>query len=274
MPEPTPKLQAPEPAPSYSARRILIRTALATAVLAGVVAAGVAGFGQKGPFVPFGDAHGDHVTDTQGRIRAFEQLAPLALVALPPQEVPAALAQMGLQPAARAQLEQALALSASSSPPQAGQPTVAAPQPAQQAIAPAVAPAPPAAATVAPKPDARPSQKPPVQTAPPSSSREAPTATTQAPPLMLVRITLWDTDAQDRDEVRIESQGYSRIVQLTKAEQVVVAPVSASGVINIVGMRDGEGGGITVGVASGSSRAVFPVMSEGQVLGLKVAVPQ
>jgi hypothetical protein len=91
--------------------------------------------------------------------------------------------------------------------------------------------------------------------------------------LRLAWVTLWDTDVEDGDVVRIDSQGYSRTVVLKKLPTTFAVPVPADGVIHVTGIRDGDGGGITVGLASGASKAVFPVMSEGQVLGLRVTVP-
>lgn len=88
--------------------------------------------------------------------------------------------------------------------------------------------------------------------------------------LQLVWIRLWDTDAEDGDVVRIDSGGYSRTVRLTKHGDTFAVPVTADGLVRITGIKDGDGGGITVGLASGSSQAVFPIMSEGQVLGLRV----
>lgn len=90
--------------------------------------------------------------------------------------------------------------------------------------------------------------------------------------VQLVWVRLWDTDAEDGDVVRIESAGYTRTVRLTKRGDTFAVPVSADGVIRVTGIKDGDGGGITVGLASGASQAVFPIMSEGQVLGLKVRV--
>lgn len=90
--------------------------------------------------------------------------------------------------------------------------------------------------------------------------------------LRLAWITLWDTDAEDGDAVRIDSHGYSRTVVLTKQPITFAIPVPITGNVNITGIRDGEGGGITVGLASGTSKVVFPIMSVGQVLGLKVKV--
>jgi hypothetical protein len=96
------------------------------------------------------------------------------------------------------------------------------------------------------------------------------TAVTQRRRLQLVWITLWDTDVEDGDIVRLDSAGYSRTVRLTKQGDTFAVPVPADGVIKITGISDGDGGGITVGLASGGEKAVFPIMSEGQELGLKV----
>ena len=87
---------------------------------------------------------------------------------------------------------------------------------------------------------------------------------------VLVWVRLWDTDVEDGDVVRIESGGYSRTVTLTKNGITIAVPVSASGQMRISGIRDGDGGGITVGLGSGSTRAILPIMSVGQVLTLNV----
>ena len=86
----------------------------------------------------------------------------------------------------------------------------------------------------------------------------------------LAWITLWDTDAEDGDVVRIESNGLSRTITLSKQPLTIAVPVPADSVVKVSGVRDGEGGGITVGFASGAARAVFPIMSVGQTLGLRV----
>jgi hypothetical protein len=49
-------------------------------------------------------------------------------------------------------------------------------------------------------------------------------------------------------------------------------PVPSGGKISLTGIRDGDGGGITVGVASGPTKAILPIMSVGQVLNLNVKV--
>ncbi len=93
-------------------------------------------------------------------------------------------------------------------------------------------------------------------------------------PTRLAWVTLWDTDAEDGDVVRLDSEGYSRTVTLAKKPVTFAVPVTRSGIIKVTGVRDGEGGGITVGLASGTSQAVFPIMSTGQTLGLRVSFGQ
>ena len=108
-----------------------------------------------------------------------------------------------------------------------------------------------------------------------SSSAPAPgaaiTASAKPEPARLAWVTLWDTDAEDGDVVRLDSEGYSRTVTLAKKPVTFAVPVPQDGIIKVTGIRDGEGGGITVGLASGASQAVFPIMSVGQTLGLKVS---
>jgi hypothetical protein len=92
--------------------------------------------------------------------------------------------------------------------------------------------------------------------------------------LRLAWITLWDTDAEDGDAVRIDSAGFSRTLTLSKQPVTIAIPVPPDSIVEVTGVRDGEGGGITVGLASGGARAVFPIMSVGQTLGLRVQVNQ
>jgi hypothetical protein len=89
--------------------------------------------------------------------------------------------------------------------------------------------------------------------------------------LRLAWITLWDTDTEDADTVRLTSSGYSRVVTLNNHPITFAVPIPATGIINLTGVHDG-GGGITVGVTSGSTPVALPLMSEGQVIGILVAV--
>lgn len=89
--------------------------------------------------------------------------------------------------------------------------------------------------------------------------------------LPLAWVTLWDTDVQDGDVVRITSDGYSRDVTIARTPVTFAVPIPRSGVINVTGIFDG-GGGITVGMTSKGSPVALPVMSVGQVLGVPVVV--
>jgi hypothetical protein len=87
-----------------------------------------------------------------------------------------------------------------------------------------------------------------------------------------VSITLWDTDVEDGDVVRVDSEGYSRTLVLTRRGTTIAVPLSANGAIRVTGINDGDGGGITVGLASGAAKVVFPIMSVGQTLQLAATV--
>ncbi|WP_147292960.1 hypothetical protein [Dyella psychrodurans] len=176
---------------------------------------------------------GDDVTqsDAQARLEAFHALPPLDLVPVAAGDVDKAIQGMHLDPAAAQALRADLD---DANPSPQSTPDSQSLSPVQQQ---------------APQPAAKPQQ----------TRRRR-----------LVWITLWDTDVEDGDVVRLDSQGYSRTVRLTKKGDTFAVPVPADGVIKVTGVSDGDGGGITVGLASGSERAIFPIMSEGQELGLKV----
>ena len=180
--------------------------------------------------------HGDEVTksEQQSRLEAFNALGSLQLSAVPAQDIGRAVQGMQLTPAAAAALRVDLASTS------------------------------PEAAPTAPVEQAQ--EHPSLQTPQPAAAQP------RRQRVRLVWITLWDTDVEDGDVVRIDSQGYSRTVKLTSKGNTFAVPVAVNDVIKVTGISDGDGGGITVGLASGNAKAIFPVMSEGQVLGLKATV--
>ena len=110
----------------------------------------------------------------------------------------------------------------------------------------------------------------------PAPATAAPTPAQQPQPvaaakrqLRLAWITLWDTDAQDGDTVRVDSNGFSTTVRLLNTPITFAVPVPEEGVVNVTGIYDG-GGGITIGAMSGARRVALPIMSVGQVLGVPV----
>ena len=185
--------------------------------------------------------HGDSVSQQEAAAReaAFAALPYLKLSLVSEGDVSSAVEQMGLAPNEKSALLSNLK----------------APTPAVADIAPAKAGEPVGQATA--QAQATPQGQPAPQV---------------ANPLRLAWVTLWDTDAEDGDAVRIDSGAFSRTVTLSKQPLTIAIPVPPNSVVKVTGIRDGEGGGITVGFASGGARAVFPIMSVGQTLGLRVQV--
>jgi hypothetical protein len=97
-----------------------------------------------------------------------------------------------------------------------------------------------------------------------------PVAARQQQPVRLIELMLWDTHAADGDVVRVIGGGLTRDVLLTKSPTVVHVPDNGSGVIQVVGVKDG-GGGITLGIKGAQRSVLMPIMSEGQTLSLPVA---
>jgi hypothetical protein len=207
-------------------------TVVVRSLLATLLLSGVAG---AGAYVLSNAAapQGDDVSqsDAQTRMEAFHALPPLDLIPVAANDTDKAIQSMHLDAVAAQALKADL-----------GQTD-------------------PSPESVPASPSQTPSQQ---QTPQPAAALQ------QTRRVRLVWITLWDTDVEDGDIVRLDSQGYSRTVRLTKKGDTFAVPVPADGVIKVTGISDGDGGGITVGLASGGEKAIFPVMSEGQELGLKV----
>lgn len=86
----------------------------------------------------------------------------------------------------------------------------------------------------------------------------------------LVWVTLWDFASADGDVVHVSSAGYQTDVTLQKQQTRIALPIGASKTIKITGVHDG-GGGITLGVQSGTSPVSLPVLQPAQTLDLPVS---
>ncbi|UWF51106.1 hypothetical protein NYP20_09135 [Pseudomonas sp. N3-W] len=231
-PEPKP-LQALNPDSKYKSLGTLSRTVIATALLVAAVS-GAALFMSGSGF--FAAPQGDSVSsaEQQARIAALNALGALSLAIVPAADVPAALQSMHLDPSATAALVTELA--------------------PHLPVAPGNTPS----ANV---------QQVPGGAVPDSSALLSPAT---EPSIRFAWVTLWDSDVEDGDAVRIQSGGYLRTVMLTKQGITFAIPVPADGKIALTGVQDGDGGGITVGLGSGGVKAVLPIMSVGQILTLNV----
>ena len=86
----------------------------------------------------------------------------------------------------------------------------------------------------------------------------------------LVYLTLWDTHAEDGDQVIVSSDGYAQQITIMNKPYTIAVPEPVSGVISLQGTGDG-GGGITIGIVSGSTQIPLPYMTPGQTIGIPVA---
>lgn len=225
----------------------VIKAALAAVVVAGVITSGV--FYASGTSL-FAENSGDNVSESnqKSRLEAFQAIGYLTVSRVAPEQIQSAIDSMHLAPDDQSKLRESITPAPAASPIHAKDSRDNATASAVHASVNAAPEAPAQAAAALPL--------------------AAPTARAAQPALVWVH--LWDSDVEDGDVVRIDSAGYARTVTLTKNGITFAVPVSANGQIRIAGIRDGDGGGITVGLGSGSTQAVLPVMSVGQVLTLNV----
>jgi hypothetical protein len=252
MVSPKPNSQsAPELQEPYRLRATLSKAAVLSVLVVGLIAGGMV---FTSGTALLAESHSDNVSDAEqlARIKAFDSLKDFPVDIVSPADVSAAVESMHLAPPARDAL--LIRLGAHSTP------NVA------LAASPALsAKAAPQVNSTAPAARAEPPPAPQISPAYASAASNAVT-------VRLAWITLWDSDVEDGDAVRIDSEGYSRTVVLANHGVTFAIPVPLSGKISLTGIRDGDGGGITVGVASGPTKAVLPIMSVGQVLNLNVKV--
>ncbi len=96
-------------------------------------------------------------------------------------------------------------------------------------------------------------------------------ATQSSDPTRLAWLDIWDFASQDGDVVHVSAAGYEVDVTILKAHTRVAVPVDASKSVVLTGVVDG-GGGITLGVQTGTGELLLPVLSPGESLTLPVAL--
>ncbi len=89
----------------------------------------------------------------------------------------------------------------------------------------------------------------------------------------LAWLSLFDSDAEDGDVVTVESAGLTHTMLLTKQPVQVALCLPASGRIRLIGVDQGRGGGVTVGIVSGTQTYKLPPMAVGGSLSLVVVAP-
>ena len=96
------------------------------------------------------------------------------------------------------------------------------------------------------------------------------TANVTAGRVRLVRLSVFDSDVEDGDVAEIRSAGFRQVVPLTRAPIVLAVPVGPDNTIEIAGLVDGGGGGVTVGLVLLNGPLPLPPLSVGQVLRLPI----
>jgi hypothetical protein len=242
---------APRLDAGYSVRSVMAKAVAAAIMLAALVAGGA--FYASGTSL-FAASSGDDVSDAdkQARLEAFNSIKFLLVSKVADKDISAAIDTMHLAPADKAQLQAQIGNMSSASAPSDAHVNAsghrdAGTKPEMVAAVAAVA-----------------------KVASGALRSPAPSSAASGAPMTLAWVRLWDSDVEDGDVVRIDSAGYSRTVSLTNRGLIFAIPVPASGQVRITGVRDGDGGGITVGLASGSAQTILPIMSVGQVLTLNV----
>jgi hypothetical protein len=87
----------------------------------------------------------------------------------------------------------------------------------------------------------------------------------------LAWIELWDFAAQDGDIVHISSAGFELDYPLLNSPGRIAIPIDAKASVAISGKYDG-GGGITLGIKSGSSGVSLPVIQPGETLIIPISL--
>ena len=242
---------------------------LSLAVLAGIRSAPPGTGAAIGGFFGYPAQSADNFSAQERATITAEFLAqdPVAVRRVRLSELDAAIGDMGLTAAQESALRADIALLLRAKANSASQ-RVAALIEAGPAPAVAPAPAPAVADGAAPPRAARP--QPAAQPAPEPRAAAQPVADDEVE-LPLAWLTLWDHRDEDGDIVRVVSEGYMRTVPILNAPVTLAVPVPASGVVNIIGIHDGTGG-ITVGIRSGVTPVLLPVLSVGQAVGVPIVV--
>lgn len=87
----------------------------------------------------------------------------------------------------------------------------------------------------------------------------------------LAWLDIWDFASQDGDVVHVSAAGYEMDVPIMNAKTRVAVPVDASKAVLVTGVVDG-GGGITLGLKTGTGELLLPVLAPGESLTVPVAL--
>jgi hypothetical protein len=81
---------------------------------------------------------------------------------------------------------------------------------------------------------------------------------------------LWDTLDQDADAVRVSGAGYGQEIVITHERKMIYVPYVPGSSVTITPIRDGGGGGVTLGVSTTLGPVPLPHLVVGQSLEIPV----
>jgi len=82
----------------------------------------------------------------------------------------------------------------------------------------------------------------------------------------LAAVWLWDTMDEDGDTVEISAAGFSQTLVITHKHRAFFLPLQPGGSVSIRAVRDGGGGGVTLGVSTVIGPVPLPRLAVGQIV--------
>jgi hypothetical protein len=82
----------------------------------------------------------------------------------------------------------------------------------------------------------------------------------------LAAVTLWDTMDEDGDLVEVSAGGFSQNLVILHKPKTFFLPLQPGGSVSIKALRDGGGGGVTLGVSTVLGPLPLPPLAPGQSL--------
>jgi len=82
----------------------------------------------------------------------------------------------------------------------------------------------------------------------------------------LAAVTLWDTVDEDGDTVEVSAATFSQTLVIMHKPAMFFVPLQQGGTVSIRAVRDGGGGGVTLGVSTIVGPVVLPPLAVGQVV--------
>lgn len=98
----------------------------------------------------------------------------------------------------------------------------------------------------------------------PETERQRVAETMRSGPTRMAAVTLWDTMDEDGDIVEISAAGFSQRLVILNTPKLFFVPVMPGAPVRITAIKDGGGGGVTLGVKTVVGDVPLPFLAVGQ----------